>query len=224
LTFTQRANTQVLIFREGHYSYECTSAKQERPYVSRPSRTQQLHNPKLAPKLSAAPKPPIGVKDDHDEKSTAELDARGRSRDTRRPQESYLRRRQSTASYSSRSVSTISTNASRSRSPDARQRRPTKPDREGSNRRRRTRSYSSSRLRSISRSPVAREERHSARADHTEARRSRSPRRDRRARSRSSTHSPPARSTQARNNNAYRERSMSPYSRRVALSGAAGGG
>jgi hypothetical protein len=35
----------------GHYSYECKAAAQERPYVSRPSRTQQLLNPKLAPKL-----------------------------------------------------------------------------------------------------------------------------------------------------------------------------
>jgi hypothetical protein len=34
-----------------HYSYECKAAAQERPYVSRPSRTQQLQNPKLAPKL-----------------------------------------------------------------------------------------------------------------------------------------------------------------------------
>jgi hypothetical protein len=34
-----------------HYSYECKAAAQERPYVSRPSRTQQLLNPKLAPKL-----------------------------------------------------------------------------------------------------------------------------------------------------------------------------
>ncbi|EME85052.1 uncharacterized protein MYCFIDRAFT_90510 [Pseudocercospora fijiensis CIRAD86] len=37
----------------GHYTYECTAAQQERPYVSRPSRSQQLSNPKLAPKLSA---------------------------------------------------------------------------------------------------------------------------------------------------------------------------
>ena len=36
-----------------HYSYECKSAAQERPYVSRPSRTQQLQNPKLMPKLTS---------------------------------------------------------------------------------------------------------------------------------------------------------------------------
>ncbi len=36
-----------------HYSYECKSTTQERPYVSRPSRTQQLTNPKLVPKLAS---------------------------------------------------------------------------------------------------------------------------------------------------------------------------
>lgn len=44
----------------GHYSYECTASKDDRPYVSRPSRSQQLLNPKLAPKISAVlpePKP-----------------------------------------------------------------------------------------------------------------------------------------------------------------------
>jgi hypothetical protein len=34
-----------------HYSYECKAVVQERPYVTRPSRTQQLMNPKLLPKL-----------------------------------------------------------------------------------------------------------------------------------------------------------------------------
>lgn len=34
-----------------HYSYECKSTTQDRPYVSRPSRTQQLQNPDLVPKL-----------------------------------------------------------------------------------------------------------------------------------------------------------------------------
>ena len=36
-----------------HYSYECKAVAQERPYVSRPSRTQQLLNPKLVPKLNS---------------------------------------------------------------------------------------------------------------------------------------------------------------------------
>ena len=37
---------------ERHYSYECKTAPQERPYKARPSRTQQLLNPKLVPKLT----------------------------------------------------------------------------------------------------------------------------------------------------------------------------
>lgn len=36
-----------------HYSYECKASTQERPYVSRPSRTQQLFNPKLKPQLTS---------------------------------------------------------------------------------------------------------------------------------------------------------------------------
>jgi hypothetical protein len=40
--------------KRGHYSYECTGSQQERPYISRPSRTQQLANPKLAAKITNA--------------------------------------------------------------------------------------------------------------------------------------------------------------------------
>ncbi|KAI0141672.1 zinc knuckle-domain-containing protein [Xylariaceae sp. FL1272] len=39
--------------KRGHYSYECKASAQERPYVPRPSRTQQLLNPKLMPKLQS---------------------------------------------------------------------------------------------------------------------------------------------------------------------------
>ncbi|KAI1363066.1 zinc knuckle-domain-containing protein [Xylaria arbuscula] len=39
--------------KRGHYSYECKASSQERPYVPRPSRTQQLFNPKLVPKLAS---------------------------------------------------------------------------------------------------------------------------------------------------------------------------
>lgn len=44
--------TPVLTLLERHYSYECKATTQERPYVSRPSRSQQLRNPKLVPKLT----------------------------------------------------------------------------------------------------------------------------------------------------------------------------
>ncbi|KAH9434971.1 hypothetical protein MCOR02_003936 [Pyricularia oryzae] len=50
---TTPANTQCQkCLKRGHYSYECKAAPQERPYVPRPSRTQQLLNPKLRPDLS----------------------------------------------------------------------------------------------------------------------------------------------------------------------------
>jgi hypothetical protein len=46
-----RLNNQLTALR--HYSYECKAAVQERPYNARPSRTQQLHNPKLVPELTS---------------------------------------------------------------------------------------------------------------------------------------------------------------------------
>lgn len=41
----------------GHYTFECKVTAQEQPYISRPSRTQQLFNPKLQPKLTEAAPP-----------------------------------------------------------------------------------------------------------------------------------------------------------------------
>ncbi|KAF2704854.1 hypothetical protein K504DRAFT_416121 [Pleomassaria siparia CBS 279.74] len=38
--------------KRGHYSYECQVSAQQRPYKPRPSRTQQLLNPDLKPKLT----------------------------------------------------------------------------------------------------------------------------------------------------------------------------
>jgi hypothetical protein len=46
------SSTMVLTFLARHYSYECKVPAQERPYTSRPSRSQQLRNPKLIPKLT----------------------------------------------------------------------------------------------------------------------------------------------------------------------------
>ena len=42
----------------GHFTYEC---KNTRPYVSRPSRTQQLENPRALAKLKAEGKPSVDV-------------------------------------------------------------------------------------------------------------------------------------------------------------------
>ncbi|KAJ7175846.1 zinc knuckle-domain-containing protein [Mycena filopes] len=44
--------------KNGHFTYEC---KNTRPYVSRPSRTQQLENPSVLAKLKAAGKPSVEV-------------------------------------------------------------------------------------------------------------------------------------------------------------------
>lgn len=50
---TTPANVQCQkCLKRGHYSYECKAGLQERPYKARPSRTQQLLNPRLAPKLT----------------------------------------------------------------------------------------------------------------------------------------------------------------------------
>ncbi|KAI9167639.1 hypothetical protein HJFPF1_03772 [Paramyrothecium foliicola] len=113
-----------------HYSYECKASAQERPYVSRPSRSQQLRNPKLVPKLTNDTLEPLeekkGVADQELAKREAER-ARKREVEKREDElvESDAKRRRS---LSSDSVSTISTNASDvSRSP---RRKPQSPPRQ----------------------------------------------------------------------------------------------
>ncbi|KAF8555234.1 hypothetical protein OG21DRAFT_1411151 [Imleria badia] len=55
----------------GHFIYECKSA---RPYVSRPSRTEMLENPKVLAKLKAEGKPSVEVPEEFKKKSgTANL-------------------------------------------------------------------------------------------------------------------------------------------------------
>lgn len=106
--------------KRGHYSYECKAVAQERPYVSRPSRTQQLFNPKLVPKLTNdAPQDLMRKKGIADEElAKKELErSRGRKRshdsdDADRPADS--KRPRSTSAGSSITVSTISTRSSRS--------------------------------------------------------------------------------------------------------------
>nr|POE94286.1 hypothetical protein CFP56_16526 [Quercus suber] len=93
-------------YDSGHYSYECTSAQQERPYTSRPSRTQQLLNPKLAPKITEVEQTPPKM-------ALARHDRGSRNVDDRQPREKQQR---SASVYSSDSVSTISTDESRTRS------------------------------------------------------------------------------------------------------------
>lgn len=102
--------------KRGHYSYECKASAAERPYVPRPSRTQQLFNPKLLPKLThaAPPQDKKGVADEilaqreaeRAKKKALERDDESPSRDVS-PRRSRSRSRSRSASVDS--VSTIST-------------------------------------------------------------------------------------------------------------------
>ncbi|KAF8895528.1 hypothetical protein BD779DRAFT_735516 [Infundibulicybe gibba] len=51
---------------QGHFIYECKST---RPYVSRPSRTQQLENPRILAKLKAEGKPSVEVPEEFKNKT-----------------------------------------------------------------------------------------------------------------------------------------------------------
>jgi hypothetical protein len=93
--------------KRGHYSYECKASAQERPYKSRPSRTQQLLNPKLKPKLTTE------VPEDL-------LRKKGVADEILKKKEEDRKRARSLSTSSADSVSTISTNRSRSRSPPRR--------------------------------------------------------------------------------------------------------
>ncbi|ESZ92664.1 hypothetical protein SBOR_6925 [Sclerotinia borealis F-4128] len=101
--------------------YECKANAQERPYVSRPSRTQQLANPKLIPKLTSdIPQDLLKKKGIADEQLAKLEKERGRKRE-RQSEDMDMgaaKRRRSASSASS--VSTISTNISRSPSREAR--------------------------------------------------------------------------------------------------------
>jgi hypothetical protein len=94
----------------GHYSYECKASAQERPYKPRPSRTQQLLNPKLKPKLTTEVPGDLVRK-----KSVADEILKKKEEDRKRAR--------SLSTSSADSVSTISTNRSPSRSRSPRRRK-----------------------------------------------------------------------------------------------------
>jgi hypothetical protein len=96
--------------KRGHYSYECKASTQERPYKSRPSRTQQLLNPKLKPKLTTE------VPEDLVRK-------KGVADEILKKKEEDRKRARSLSTSSADSVSTISTNRSPSRSRSPRRRK-----------------------------------------------------------------------------------------------------
>ncbi|KAK7522055.1 hypothetical protein IWZ03DRAFT_108261 [Phyllosticta citriasiana] len=101
-----------------HYSYECKVTTQERPYLARPSRTQQLFNPKLMPQLTSdVPNDLLRRKGVADDVLAKQSEDRGRkhARDDNHSAPSPRTRSRSESSLYS--VSTVSTNRSRTRSP-----------------------------------------------------------------------------------------------------------
>ncbi|KAI0012245.1 zinc knuckle-domain-containing protein [Xylariaceae sp. FL0662B] len=106
--------------KRGHYSYECKVSTQDRPYIPRPSRTQQLLNPRLVPKLTSDV-----LDNSQNKKDVAEEELAKREAERAKKRELELNddasddgppKRMRSASYDS--VSTISTK--RSVSPPAR--------------------------------------------------------------------------------------------------------
>ncbi|KAK8255998.1 zinc knuckle-domain-containing protein [Phyllosticta capitalensis] len=108
--------------KKGHYSYECKVTNQERPYLARPSRTQQLFNPKLMPQLTSdVPNDLLRRKGVADEVLAKQSADRGRKH-ARDDDDARPTRTRSRSESSFSSVSTVSTNRSRTRSPSPRQR------------------------------------------------------------------------------------------------------
>jgi hypothetical protein len=131
--------------RTGHFTYECKST---RPYVSRPSRTAQLENPRLLAKLKADGQPSIEVPEQFKNKSgTAdrilEAKEKQRGKEDKEPAKKKTKRSSNAASSnsesdsstdsgtdsesetsSSGSVSGSSSYSSRSRDRDNKRRRP----------------------------------------------------------------------------------------------------
>ncbi|KAK0741087.1 zinc knuckle-domain-containing protein [Schizothecium vesticola] len=117
--------------KRGHYSYECKAAPQERPYVARPSRTQQLFNPKLMPKLTNETADAIEKKTGVADELLAQKEAeRAKKRELEAEEEGLASRGsppKRRRSYSSDSVSTISTRSpspARANDPHRRRARP----------------------------------------------------------------------------------------------------
>jgi len=132
--------------KTGHFIYQC---KSPRPYVSRPSRTQQLENPSVLAKLKAAGKPSVEVPEEFKKKDgTANriLEAKEKERESAvkgkgKEKESKRARRSSSSSDSdsdsdsdasssgSSSDSSSDSDSGRSRERDRKRRVPTKRDR-----------------------------------------------------------------------------------------------
>ncbi|KAI3980714.1 hypothetical protein MKX01_025279 [Papaver californicum] len=127
-------------FKPGHWTYEC---KNERVYISRPSRTQQLKNPKLQMKLSVSyelDNPDI-VKTDKAEKPNKKSKRKHHSRSDPRSDDSEASVFGSDSSASSVTGSDYSSSSSDSSSSDSEEER--RRRRKKSQKKRRHRKYSS---------------------------------------------------------------------------------
>jgi len=103
----------------GHFIYECKST---RPYVSRPSRTQQLENPKVLAKLRAEGKPSVEVPEEFKKKTgTANqiLEAKEKEREQQRDQDKEHGRKRSRRSPSSSSSDSSDSDSSSSSDSDS---------------------------------------------------------------------------------------------------------
>ncbi|ESQ32353.1 hypothetical protein EUTSA_v10004753mg [Eutrema salsugineum] len=95
-------------FQTGHWTYEC---KNERVYISRPSRTQQLKNPKLRMKPSAD-----DLDDDDDGDDEKPVAANGKEEGERRSKKSKRKHRSKDDSGSDSEASVFETESSGSES------------------------------------------------------------------------------------------------------------
>jgi len=99
----------------GHFTYQC---KNTRPYVSRPSRTQELENPRVLAKLKAEGKPSVEVPEEFKKGGTANriLEAkekeRAKANEEERPRKKARRSRSASSSSDSDSSSGSSSSSS----------------------------------------------------------------------------------------------------------------
>ncbi|RPB28467.1 hypothetical protein L211DRAFT_833431 [Terfezia boudieri ATCC MYA-4762] len=204
--------------KKGHYSYECKVSNIERPYISRPSRTQQLFDPNVRQKLTMAappeePKNNLTRREGIADEILAQKESDRRTGNKRRresPSVSPVRR-----SRRSPSVSSVSSYSSISsgRSPS--------PSRHSTSRKARS---PSPRAASPDRR-VRRRYRNSPSPEHGRGRRLSPVDQRRRSRSRSSAPSrrtPLPASHQQHSAPQRKERSLSPYGRRLAMTRAMG--
>ncbi|KAH8155880.1 uncharacterized protein LAJ45_00892 [Morchella importuna] len=116
----------------GHYSFECKAAASERPYVSRPSRTQQLLNPSLRPALTESTPPSDAVilkkKGTADEILKSKQKERERDRALDRSDRGRKRRRESPSPGAASRTRSISTGSTSSYSSISSGRSPTPPN------------------------------------------------------------------------------------------------